>query len=61
MSKVAWLFPGQGSQAVGMGVALAEAEPAARAVLQADGAHSASHPHPQRHGRQGLGAPSPET
>jgi [acyl-carrier-protein] S-malonyltransferase len=34
MSKVAWLFPGQGSQAVGMGVALAEAEPAARAVLQ---------------------------
>jgi [acyl-carrier-protein] S-malonyltransferase len=39
MSKVAWLFPGQGSQGVGMGVALAEAEPAARAVLQeADGA-----------------------
>ena len=34
MSKVAWLFPGQGSQAVGMGVALAEAEPAARTVLQ---------------------------
>ena len=34
MSKVAWLFPGQGSQAVGMGVALAEAEPAARALLQ---------------------------
>ncbi|MFZ1377510.1 MAG: ACP S-malonyltransferase [Geothrix sp.] len=34
MSKVAWLFPGQGSQAVGMGVALAEAEPAARAVIQ---------------------------
>lgn len=34
MSKTAWLFPGQGSQAVGMGVALAEAEPAARAVLQ---------------------------
>lgn len=34
MSKVAWLFPGQGSQAVGMGMALAEAEPAARAVLQ---------------------------
>ena len=34
MSKVAWLFPGQGSQAVGMGIALAEAEPAARAVLQ---------------------------
>jgi [acyl-carrier-protein] S-malonyltransferase len=34
MSKVAWLFPGQGSQAVGMGVALAQAEPAAKAVLQ---------------------------
>jgi [acyl-carrier-protein] S-malonyltransferase len=34
MSKVAWLFPGQGSQAVGMGVALAASEPAARAVLQ---------------------------
>jgi len=39
MSKVAWLFPGQGSQAVGMGVALAEAEPAAKAVLlEADAA-----------------------
>lgn len=34
MSKVAWLFPGQGSQAVGMGMALAEVESAARAVLQ---------------------------
>jgi [acyl-carrier-protein] S-malonyltransferase len=34
MSKVAWLFPGQGSQAVGMGMALAGAEPAAQAVLQ---------------------------
>lgn len=34
MSKVAWLFPGQGSQAVGMGVALAQSEPAAKAVLQ---------------------------
>jgi len=34
MSKTAWLFPGQGSQAVGMGMALAEAEGAARAVLQ---------------------------
>ena len=34
MSKVAWLFPGQGSQAVGMGVALAGSEPAARALLQ---------------------------
>lgn len=39
MSKVAWLFPGQGSQAVGMGVALAASEPAAATVLQeADGA-----------------------
>jgi [acyl-carrier-protein] S-malonyltransferase len=34
MSKTAWLFPGQGSQTVGMGVALAASEPAARAVLQ---------------------------
>jgi len=34
MTKVAWLFPGQGSQAVGMGVDLAAAEPAARQVLQ---------------------------
>lgn len=34
MSKVAWLFPGQGSQAVGMGVALAASEPAAKAVLE---------------------------
>ncbi|WLT30563.1 ACP S-malonyltransferase [Geothrix sp. PMB-07] len=34
MSKVAWLFPGQGSQAVGMGVALAQAEPAAQVVLK---------------------------
>jgi [acyl-carrier-protein] S-malonyltransferase len=34
MSKVAWLFPGQGSQAVGMGMALAEAEPAAKSALQ---------------------------
>ena len=39
MSKVAWLFPGQGSQAVGMGVTLAEAEPEARKLLdQADAA-----------------------
>jgi [acyl-carrier-protein] S-malonyltransferase len=29
--KIAWLFPGQGSQEVGMGKALAEASPAARA------------------------------
>ncbi|MDR3670390.1 MAG: ACP S-malonyltransferase [Holophaga sp.] len=34
MNKVAWLFPGQGSQAVGMGVDLAAAEPAAQALLQ---------------------------
>jgi [acyl-carrier-protein] S-malonyltransferase len=34
MTKTAWLFPGQGSQAVGMGGALAASEPAAQAVLQ---------------------------
>ena len=34
MSKVAWLFPGQGSQAVGMGMSLALAEPDAKFVLQ---------------------------
>ncbi len=34
MSKVAWLFPGQGSQAVGMGMALAAAEPIAQKLLQ---------------------------
>ena len=33
MGKVAWLFPGQGAQAVGMGMALAQAEPAAQRVL----------------------------
>lgn len=34
MTKTAWLFPGQGSQAVGMGMALASSEAAAQAVLQ---------------------------
>ncbi len=34
MSKVAWLFPGQGSQAVGMGMALAASEPIAQKLLQ---------------------------
>ncbi len=37
--KVAWLFPGQGSQEVGMGKALAEASPVARdAFARADAA-----------------------
>ena len=32
--KVAWLFPGQGTQTVGMGKALAEASPAAREIFE---------------------------
>ncbi|KQB15639.1 ACP S-malonyltransferase [Rhodobacter capsulatus] len=33
--SVAWVFPGQGAQTIGMGKALAEAYPAARAVFDA--------------------------
>ncbi len=43
MTKTAWLFPGQGSQAVGMGMALASAEAAAQAVLQ-DADHALGFP-----------------
>jgi [acyl-carrier-protein] S-malonyltransferase len=35
MSQIAYVFPGQGSQAVGMGRALAETSPAAAAVFRA--------------------------
>lgn len=34
-STIAWLFPGQGSQSVGMGKALFDASPAARRVFEA--------------------------
>ena len=34
MAKTAWLFPGQGSQAVGMGMAFAQGSPIAEAVLK---------------------------
>jgi [acyl-carrier-protein] S-malonyltransferase len=33
MDRIAYVFPGQGSQAVGMGKALVEASPAAAAIL----------------------------
>ncbi|MFN7133579.1 MAG: acyltransferase domain-containing protein, partial [Myxococcales bacterium] len=35
MSKVAWIFPGQGSQSVGMGRDLYERYPEAKAVFDA--------------------------
>src|SRR5450755_535993 len=34
MDRIAFVFPGQGSQSVGMGKALAEASPAAAAVME---------------------------
>ncbi|GAC1353338.1 MAG: ACP S-malonyltransferase [Polyangiales bacterium] len=42
LAKVAWLFPGQGSQSVGMGHAIAVASPKARAVF--DRVDDALHP-----------------
>jgi [acyl-carrier-protein] S-malonyltransferase len=32
--SIAWLFPGQGAQSVGMGKALCEAFPAAREIFE---------------------------
>ena len=37
--KIAFLFPGQGSQAPGMGKALADAFPAARAIFDEPGTY----------------------
>ena len=37
MSRIAFVFPGQGSQSVGMGRALASASPAAAAVFEQAG------------------------
>ena len=34
MARIAFVFPGQGSQSVGMGKALVEASPAAAAILK---------------------------